>query len=70
MASHREYYKGGRWWFPSNLGHGEYACGESCESVYARGESYDSVYARGESIHQNCSNHALTNLLFGLCRSM
>ncbi len=32
-------------------------CGESCESVYDR----------GSSIHQKCSNYALTNLLFGLC---
>jgi hypothetical protein len=26
------------------------------------------MYARGLSMHQNCSNYALTNLLFGLCR--
>ncbi len=25
---------------------------------------------RGSSMHQKCSNYALTNLLFGLCRSM
>jgi hypothetical protein len=42
-----------RWWLPPNLGHGE-----SCEFVYA----CDS------SVHQKCSNHALTNLLFGLYR--
>jgi hypothetical protein len=35
-------------------------CGESCESVFAR----------GLSVHQKCSNYALTNLLFNLCRSM
>ncbi len=34
-------------------------CGESCESVFAC----------GLSMHQKCSNSALTNLLFGLCRS-
>jgi len=38
---------------PPSLGHGEF-----CESVYAY----------GLSMHQKCSNHALTNLLFGLCR--
>jgi len=27
-----------------------------------------SVYARGSFVHQKCSNHALTNLLFGLWR--
>jgi len=37
------------------LGHGE-----SCESIFA----YDSF------VHQRCSDYALTNLLFGLCRSM
>jgi hypothetical protein len=35
-------------------------CGESCESVFAC----------GSSVHQKCSNCAVTNLLFGLCRSM
>jgi len=43
----------GRWWLPPSLG-----CGESCESVCAR----------GSSMHQKCSNYALTNLFFGLCR--
>jgi hypothetical protein len=33
-------------------------CGESCEFIYAR----------GLSVHQKCSNYALTNLLFGLCK--
>jgi hypothetical protein len=28
------------------------------------------MYARGPSVHQKCSNYALTNLLFGLCRSI
>jgi hypothetical protein len=51
MANHREYYKGGRWWLPPSLG---------------RGESCELVYARGSSVHQKCSNYALTNLLFGL----
>jgi len=35
-------------------------CGESCESVFAH----------GLSMHQKCSNYALTNLLFDLCRSI
>jgi hypothetical protein len=46
---------GGRWWLPPSPGHGEY-----CESVFAR----------GSSVHQKCSNYALTNLLFDLCRSV
>jgi hypothetical protein len=33
-------------------------------------ESYETVFARGSSVHQKCSNYALTNLLFGLCKSM
>ncbi len=45
----------GRWWFPSNMGHGE-----SCEFVFNC----------GSSMHQKCSHYALTNLLFSLCRSM
>jgi hypothetical protein len=28
------------------------------------------MFARGEFVHQKCSNYALTNLLFGLCRSV
>jgi hypothetical protein len=36
----------------------------------SRDESYESVYAHGLSVHQKCSNHALINLLFGLCRFM
>jgi hypothetical protein len=55
VARHREYYKGGRWWLPPNLSHGE-----SCEFVYVR----------GSSMHQKCFNYALTNLLFGLCTSV
>jgi hypothetical protein len=46
---------GGRWWLPPSPGH----C-ESCESVFAR----------GSSVHQKCYNYALTNLLFGLCKSV
>jgi hypothetical protein len=53
VAKHKEYYKGGRWWLPSNLG---------------RGESYEFVYACGSFTHQKCFNHALINLLFGLCK--
>ncbi len=47
--------QGGRWWPPSSLGYGEF-----CESTYAR----------GLSMHWKCSNYALTNLLFDLCRSI
>jgi hypothetical protein len=35
-----------------------------------RDEFCESMYARGSSTHQKCSNCALTNLLFGLCRSI
>ncbi len=35
-------------------------CGEFCESIFAL----------GSSVHQKCSNYALTNLLFGLCKSV
>ncbi len=35
-----------------------------------RSESCEFVYVRGSSMHQKCSNYALTNLLFSLCRSM
>jgi hypothetical protein len=45
----------GRWWLPPSLSHGE---------------SYECVFACGLSVHQKCSNYALTNLFFGLCRSM
>jgi len=34
------------------------------------GESCEFVFVRGSSVHQKCSNYALTNLLFGLCKSM
>jgi hypothetical protein len=29
-----------------------------------RGDSYEFVFAHGSSVHQKCSNYALTNLLF------
>jgi hypothetical protein len=44
---------GGRWWLPPSPG-----CGESCEFVFTR----------DLSVHQKCSNFALTNLLFDLCK--
>ncbi len=47
--------RGGRCWFPPSSG-----CGESCESMFAR----------GSSVRQKCSDYALTNLLFGLCKSV
>ncbi len=42
-------------WFLPNKSHGE-----SCEFMCAR----------GSFVHQKCYKYALTNLLFGLCRSM
>jgi hypothetical protein len=44
--------KGQRWWLPPSPNYGR-----SCEFVYAH----------GSSVHQKCSNYALTNL-FGLCK--
>jgi hypothetical protein len=35
-----------------------------------RDESCESVFTRDSSMHQKCSNFALTNLLFGLCKFM
>jgi hypothetical protein len=35
-----------------------------------RGESCESMFIHGSSVHQKCSNYALTNLLFGLCMSI
>jgi len=32
------------------------------------GESRESVFVHGLSVHQKCSNYALTNFLFGLCK--
>jgi hypothetical protein len=55
VARHRKYYKRGRWWLPPSVGHGE-----SCEFVFAC----------GSSMHQKCSSYALTNMLFGLCKSV
>jgi hypothetical protein len=34
------------------------------------GESCESMFTYGLSVNQKCSNYALTNLLFGLCKSM
>jgi hypothetical protein len=47
--------QGERWWLPPSPDHGE-----SCESMFAR----------GSSMHQKCYNYALTNFLFGLCKSV
>jgi len=52
---HKEYYKGEGGGFPQ---------------VWAVGESYESMVGRGSSMHQKCSNYALTNLFFGLCKSL
>jgi len=35
-----------------------------------RVESCESMFAHDSSMHQKCSNYALTNLLFGLCKSV
>jgi hypothetical protein len=55
MAKHKVYYKGEDGAFPPSPGHGE-----SCKFMFAC-DSY---------VHLKCSNYALTNLLFGLCRFM
>jgi len=39
-------------------------------SSLGRGESYEFMFAYGSSVHQKCSNYTLTNLLFGLCKSV
>jgi hypothetical protein len=39
-------------------------------SSSCHGEFCESVFTRGSSVHQKCYSYALTNLLFGLCRSM
>ncbi len=33
-----------------------------------RDESCESMYAHGSAMHEKCSNYALTNFLFGLCK--
>ncbi len=43
------------WWLPPSPNHGEF---------------YESMYACDLFMHQKCSNYALTNLLFSLCRSI
>jgi hypothetical protein len=52
VTKHKEYYKveggGEGWWLPPSPG---------------RNESCESVFARVSSMHQKCSNYALTNLL-------
>ncbi len=53
VERHKNTIRGGRWWLPPSLGHGE-----SCESEFGCGLSY----------HQKCSTYAITNLLFGLYR--
>jgi hypothetical protein len=55
MAKHKKYYKGEGGGFPPSS---------------SRGEFYEFMFARGSSVHQKFSNYALTNLLFGLCRSV
>jgi hypothetical protein len=55
MAKHRKYYEGEGSGFPPSPG---------CD------ESYEFVFTDGSSVHQKCYNYALTNFLFGLCRSM
>jgi len=52
------------------VNHREYYKGEGGSPSLSCGEFYESLYARGSSMHQKCSNYVLTNLLFGLCRSV
>jgi len=60
MARHREYYyKGEGGGFPQVREAPSSGYGGSCESLFVH----------GSSMHQKCSNYALTNL-FDLCRSM
>jgi len=54
-VNHKKYYKKEGGGFPLSPN-----CGESCETVYAH----------DLSMHQKCSNYALTNLLFSLCKSI
>jgi len=39
-------------------------------SSLGHGEACEFVFAHGSSLHQKCSNYAVTNLLFGLCMSL
>jgi hypothetical protein len=55
MVNHKKYYKKEGGGFP--LGPN---CGESCETMYTH----------DLSVHQKCFNYALTNLLFGLFKSI
>jgi hypothetical protein len=54
VAMHRKYYKWESGGFPQ---------------VWAV-MSFKSMFARGSFVHQKCFNYVLTNLLFGLCKSM
>jgi len=55
MASHRNYYKGEGGGFPQ---------------IWFVVNLVSSCMSHGSSMHQKCSNYALTNLLFGLCKSI
>jgi hypothetical protein len=55
VAMHKKYYNGEGDGFPPSLSYGEF-----CESMFAC----------GLFMQQKCSNYALTNLLFGLCKSV
>jgi hypothetical protein len=54
------------WWSTKNtirekvMASPSLGCGESCEPVFTH----------GSFVHQKCFSHALTSLLFGLCRSV
>jgi len=52
-------------WDKMTFGHGPY--GQTKKKLWG-GESCEFVFAHGSSMHQNCLNYTLTNLLFGLCR--
>jgi len=53
VAKHKKYYKGEGDGFPPSSG---------------RGEFYEFMFTHGLSMHQKCSNYALINLLFDLCK--
>jgi hypothetical protein len=55
MANHREYYKGEGGGFPQ---------------VQAMVSLVNLCILVAHPMHQKCSNYALTNLLFSLCKSL
>jgi hypothetical protein len=62
VANPRLRLRHGRWCLPPSLHHVE-----SCDFVYGHGSS---MCVRGSFVHQKCSNYVVTNLLFGLSKSI